>query len=975
MTVFFLTFQSLSVHDEFEKLLTVFPSRQDKETYKKPHGYKLKNKLRDIAKIANKDVAVRLKTRRSFITSELSNLRKILLISPGLIGPKYPLILAACAFAKFECINYFLHIDKADMIRRDCRRLYVPEKFVSPSITTLLWELAEMAKLVRKYRCIVTAYNAEFINKNDVAFLDPVYQQLSNKYSLLKPLMDYCMQAMKTLNTGAINSWTDSSLLILRDVQLPTTFDEDTKQLEGKFYPDYTGSEVSLYEGLRLNIDRILMMMSTNTMPCFASDPYLSDQFTSRISAVYQRSYSIDAIDTQINTVILPYECYWFRSHFLVAHTNALTYQGKMPYAEQSLVYLHLTKYSVLSAHPDNIDEHERLHEAAFSTCQGMVQSLTQHIVTQVEYMVDVCKSLDSETRPIEAGNRLQKVLDAKKKRSAEPIQFLPGNESLLWAKESMSKFKTCRSNLNTLVGVINNNRFFHIRNKYYDLHVTIMKNVYGVLESKFQSLFFPAGASTNSMERSSYARNRVWSLCGTLQASLSCLTYSTYFVELFRETLVKELIDSTVPLPGNLIPHTMTIPYLIQNDISTKDGRGKTIQITIDRKTMPLVWRVATYFEALIDNMSSRSKASVHVYVEKLKSIVPLATGRNNAVTTPDVDTKVNFEDLRQLCTFIGPQGVRAIDTHLLQLISAKVWKISTFLVTNKSFLTQLRDDYASAIKNASQVKNFEELENVLIYVGLCINIRSMLHRALAESMELVAPGMCVTLQAIRNSFISEDNLAAFGPINTVCADLGFLTPLDIPLIQSLSPVFNASTAENIWKLFPVAAASIFMSDKWESAQYVFAYDAYDKNEHCMMSSIAKLLMCMSTIPSIIDPQALNINSGKRLFQILPENFLRLSSQILLQLRLMDNAYGYTNRPLRSMLLLLESFVQYTPFMDQKYLESCVPYSILHSSRIDVSLGRNRYNDTLLQFAKSRRDNQFASLSTEKESDQQSHN
>lgn len=78
--------------------------------------------------------------------------------------------------------------------------------------------------------------------------------------------------------------------------------------------------------------------------------------------------------------------------------------------------------------------------------------------------------------------------------------------------------------------------------------------------------------------------------------------------------------------------------------------------------------------------------------------------------------------------------------------------------------------------------------------------------------------------------------------------------------------------------------------AEKWESSTYLFAYDSYDKNEHCMMTAIAKLLMRMSTIQSILDPQVLNISSSKRLFQVLPEQFLRLSSQILLQLRLMDH-------------------------------------------------------------------------------------
>lgn len=98
----------MSIHDEFEKLLLVFPNKQDKEKFKKPHGYKLKNKLRDLAKVAIRDTHIRLRLRQSYITAELEALRRILLLSPGLIGPKFPMIMAAAAIGKAEVINYFM---------------------------------------------------------------------------------------------------------------------------------------------------------------------------------------------------------------------------------------------------------------------------------------------------------------------------------------------------------------------------------------------------------------------------------------------------------------------------------------------------------------------------------------------------------------------------------------------------------------------------------------------------------------------------------------------------------------------------------------------------------------------------------------------------------------------------------------------------------------------------------------------------
>jgi hypothetical protein len=345
-------------------------------------------------------------------------------------------------------------------------------------------------------------------------------------------------------------------------------------------------------------------------------------------------------------------------------HNAALSSQTLMMYGYQSLVYIWLTKQITIVAHPDNVEEYSRLVDQAKSICKILIDDMIQHILRQLTYVSDTQRSIEDSCRPIESGNRLQKSLDAKRRRIKETPDPLPGYESAIWIKNVLTKFKAAKANLGLLVAAIESQRFFLVYGQEYDLHYTLFKSIYSFFDSKLQSLYFTS--VSNQIERSSITKLHYETFCGAVQSCLSSLTISTSFPSYLRASLCRELIDDSLPPPG--VPVVCDVAAALK--VVTRDAKPKSPPAPLP--IQPTIKRISIWLESVIDQLLAPK--GNHVYVDKLNSIVPLPLGRNISITSADIDTRLNVEDLRIMCSLIGPQGVRAVDAHLLQLVSAKV-------------------------------------------------------------------------------------------------------------------------------------------------------------------------------------------------------------------------------------------------------------------------------------------------------------
>lgn len=251
------------------------------------------------------------------------------------------------------------------------------------------------------------------------------------------------------------------------------------------------------------------------------------------------------------------------------------------------------------------------------------------------------------------------------------------------------------------------------------------------------------------------------------------------------------------------------------------------------------------------------------------------------------------------------------------------------------------------------------------------------MLHEAVGEAINSVAPSLSQVVNTVTHSLAPSQHSAKSLSTSTLASDLGCFSGLDISLAQSLAPLFKGASngdnvnIQNLWEpLFPVAAASIFLSEQWDNSNYLLSNDGFDKNEHCSVIAISTLLSCIScsSLAKTLSQEDESDVVDTSQIASLSEEFLTLASQIILHLKQFEHTTSYTHRPIRAMSLMLETFVTQCPHVDRQFLERRFPFNLLHINRADVSLSKQRYADTLSTYNNLKKDPQLNSHPVDKE-------
>ena len=178
-------------------------------TYKKPHGYKLKNKMTNISKVSYVNTPIKLLSTRSYILYTLKHIYTLITLSPGLISPKFPLILALCSLGKYTCISYFIHIHSSNSnihniytnkIPKEYSKLYKPDyttntatntttsnnntnnTYICPIIQDILQLLINISQYIQLYKCIIISYYYEYILINDMPVLSAICPEVTLKF-------------------------------------------------------------------------------------------------------------------------------------------------------------------------------------------------------------------------------------------------------------------------------------------------------------------------------------------------------------------------------------------------------------------------------------------------------------------------------------------------------------------------------------------------------------------------------------------------------------------------------------------------------------------------------------------------------------------------------------------------------------------------------------------------------------------------
>ena len=466
--------------------------------------------------MAVQSIGTRHQERRSYIHAEVKNLRHILSAVPGLVGPKFPVILAAAAIAKAEILHYFRHLH-ADT-RKDVKKYQNSDHYKCRDITGLIHDLFELTCFVEKYREVVQMYYAEFITACDVPELGPVVEIAVN--AIPPNVHDLLPELLSSL---------------CRDLSCV-----DLEQV----------SEAD-YRGVRLNWERYSTLLGITGK--FSKEA--NDDLAKKMFETVERTTYVDSIPTLLKDYFMPYELWWHQSKLVDSFKDSLECNQK---PTSILSILACVPHNL---HPDCPEEGPLLAESSWRFCDFLVSSMNKFVDSLLKWLWDYFMTLEKKTRAADAGQRLERQWNAKQSQGKAAPDHYPGYESEGWAKKSIAPLLHNRRGIVGLLEAVHCLGPIMIFDREYNIEVAVRQNLSAFFETRIKSKVVSKG----EMERPSIVLTEIAVGCRVVQACFDFINAD--MSKLLRAVLFRNFCDISVLPPG-------TAPALRPVG-SNQDGQG----------------------------------------------------------------------------------------------------------------------------------------------------------------------------------------------------------------------------------------------------------------------------------------------------------------------------------------------------------------------------------------------------------------
>jgi hypothetical protein len=142
-----------------------------------PKGVKLKTTLKHIARIAVSSADSHHRARRIYLTNVLERFLDVMKQCPGLVAPRFPQLLCLASLAREEVLSYYRHLSIAVKVRKDCKKYYKPEEFISMDIAPAVAALQRFTDMLRASRALVINYYSEYLYGAHLKSLQPLFMK------------------------------------------------------------------------------------------------------------------------------------------------------------------------------------------------------------------------------------------------------------------------------------------------------------------------------------------------------------------------------------------------------------------------------------------------------------------------------------------------------------------------------------------------------------------------------------------------------------------------------------------------------------------------------------------------------------------------------------------------------------------------------------------------------------------------------
>ena len=701
---------TFSIHAELEKISYEYISKKDAPHIAITPGFKLKTALRSVAKEAAQTAGLRARSRRSFLINELTSVTLLLKTIPGLIAPKLPQVLALLALAKSELLDFFIHMDGVDSIRKDVRKHYQIQDTVD-NIFPFLHSLHELVKDIRTNSGAIKLYYTQFVSINDLRIINPLCERCSKNVLATQPFFDEMIQYLRMLSVPS-------------------------------------GDKGINLETFRLSWDKAMETMCTGVTDLVTRDIYF-ESLIDRMHSTSERTMFIDRVDFLVEEYGEPYELFWQNSKILRIYKKCVSHTEKSPiYPTVALSALWIPTLSHTNLHPEALYEASALEDAAHELTTTLLTNLNECMLAQFRELWDHLFSLDLQCQPVEAGKRIVRAMKSKRNSILKGGDSLPGEESEGWAAISIDKLIKIKSFLAQLSATANSWKTFRVCNKNYHLVKFMTQRLREYVNEQVADIFTvytnPDDITTIQLQRPTYAILRYITLATTLKyvcsflsipskakggtsastlsptaagsSTLNSVDFSSILQEILYNHIVPNNEDPDSPV---LVDNIYSCLVDIITEISSTEGGGGS-----------LVW---SPFRREFCSNPHPNNANVNTSSTWGRRGSKSSGAGGAASGQSELELIFNQTDLFHLCKIIGPLGTNYIEQRLLKMIGVHVKSAFSFIKENKDILGEYRANYCLGTKfSIKSLPNIESFYQTLKTIGLSSPSLSLLSLSL---------------------------------------------------------------------------------------------------------------------------------------------------------------------------------------------------------------------------------------------------
>ena len=848
----------LNVHTEFEALAGWFPTRSWTGAAA-PKGLKLKAVMREVAKEATLTAGLKHRERRSYLRGEISTLIQLFNQLPGLIAPKFPMVMAALRLAKGELLWHFRHKNQPTVKSR--QKHYSEADYNDPHVAILLGLHDELLRLVYSNGKIVQNYYVEYLKGAHL--------------TVLSKALDGLQAHPEGFSSGV--------QAILNSI---------TTTLEG-LDADADASQLNL-EGFRLDWYRATAAL--NALGSTAVKIPEVQNLTSRMIRVVEHSRYVDALRETVEESCELYELWWCKDSFMDEFQACLRNPTAALYATAFVRALRVM--AERNCHAFCPEEQLPIGQECARAADSMLQDLADTVDELIFPLRELIEGHEEQIGGAEAAKRIHRQQATKASRrqgGGGATEAVPGHESVLSnaGRSSIADLISLERNVTRLLWGVNRADEIAV----YDRIVRPKEYVRSQLVSHFVN--FTATmfeTEEGGMVPPSQALKSLQYCSAAMQKCSSHLDIE--LPSLIREALFEQSCEESVYDVASVL-----------KGIPNVGGMGKRN-----------VHKVTAFYLELVE--TSAASGCVYAPANDCFVRIVTKKGESSGGGSGgggDLDVFATPTEMKGLCLLVGTQGARVLDSAILSLIATHVSKMKVFMGVNEDALRQFSKGFlGEAAGNfegvCASIKGAAAFIQSSIVVGNALAMRGMLHRATGKVQSETVPLINSALGLAAGSISHDAEGGGEVPeLVSLARSSGIsVGALDPSLELSLAHLARAQDKQN-WSLLPYAFAAAFvLGDTWRTTQYVPALDVLSQGEHVMVMSMSALSTALLGVEGgrVAAEQFLKSGSGV-LFRMKSEDKEKYSQfPIRAMFTLMEKFVNYSEVVDRS---VLEKYLPYT--------------------------------------------------------------